>query len=155
MPPVELVTLTNRPAEEIGVSRPAPVPELQPDYIDRDLSWVEFNRRVLHQAKDPRTPLLERVRFMAIFTSNLDEFFMKRIGRLRREVLTGNITKRPEELNPSQVLNRARHKIVQLLAEQHRTFGENLLPELREVGIHLLRWEELTDSERAWANRYF
>src|SRR3954451_13960649 len=69
-----------------------------PEFLNRDLSWLEFNRRVLHEALDERTPLLERLRFLGIFTRNLDEFYMKRIGALKRQVQEGTVTQTPEGL---------------------------------------------------------
>src|SRR6195952_641400 len=84
-----------------GVRAPEPG---APEFLNRDLSWLEFNRRVLHEALDDRTPLLERVRFLGIFTSNLDEFFMKRASSLKRQISSGSVTQTPEGLTPAQVL---------------------------------------------------
>ncbi|MFI5378199.1 MAG: polyphosphate kinase 1 [Tepidisphaerales bacterium] len=125
------------------------------EFLDRDLTWLEFNHRVLHEAMDPRTPLLEQARFMAIFTSNLDEFFMKRMGRLRRAVNTGNVSKRPEEMNPAQIFRLARQKILQLLKQQADCFRSSIEPQLRQHGVYLLRWPDLSEKERDWANHFF
>src|ERR1700728_31617 len=87
--------------------------------LDRDLSWLEFNRRVLHEALDPRTPLLERVKFLGIFNSNLDEFFMKRVVRLKREI--DELTEGPADAEadgPYRRLLRVRDTIRPMLAAQ-------------------------------------
>src|SRR3954468_22702318 len=73
------------------------------EFLNRDLSWLEFNRRVLHEAIDARTPLLERVRFLGIFTSNLDEFFMKRASSLRRQTVKGVVGQTPDGRTPAEV----------------------------------------------------
>jgi polyphosphate kinase len=114
-------------------------------WIDRDLSWLEFNRRVLAEATDERTPLLERVKFLAIFSSNLDEFFMKRMAVLR------------EELTPErrQLLAQVRERLEPMLREQARYFAELLVPDLSSRGIHLRRWVELTPAQQKEANAHF
>src|SRR5947209_16758107 len=88
------------------------------DFINRELSWLEFNRRVLHEAKDARNPLLERVKFLEIFTSNLDEFFMKRVGGLRRQIAAGVVSQTADGLTPSQQLSAIRKAVLPMLAEQ-------------------------------------
>src|SRR5512133_1343927 len=86
-------------------------------WFDRDISWLEFNRRVLHEALDDRTPLLERVRFLAIFTNNLDEFFMKRAGALKRQISSGGVAQTPEGLTPAQVLAAIRTTVEPMLKQ--------------------------------------
>src|SRR5579864_7896589 len=89
----------------LGSSIPAgtaPAEAESREFLNRDLSWLEFNRRVLHEALDERTPLLERLRFLGIFTSNLDEFFMKRVGGLRRQLAAGIHAPSPEGVPPSE-----------------------------------------------------
>src|ERR1700722_6701147 len=78
------------------------------EFLNRDLSWLEFNRRVLHEAIDPRTPLLERLRFLGIFTSNLDEFYMKRVGGLKRQLATGPAASGGETATPADALAKIR-----------------------------------------------
>src|SRR5436190_5578213 len=85
-------------------------------FLNRDLSWLEFNRRVLHEALDDRTPLLERVRFLGIFTSNLDEFFMKRIGALKRQVAAAAVARSPDGRTPGEVLTAIRTVLISMLA---------------------------------------
>jgi polyphosphate kinase len=117
-------------------------------FLDRDLSWLHFNARVLHEALDPRTPLLERVKFLAIFASNLDEFFMKRVGRLRRLVEQG-------DADADRRLTVLRETILPLLAAQAQAFTDDIRPALAEQGVHLLAWAELTDAQRSDASAYF
>jgi len=126
-----------------------------PRFLNRDLSWLEFNRRVLHEAQDPRTPLLERVFFLSIFTSNLDEFIMKRVSGLREQRLSGVQGLRPEEGTPAQLLSAIRERIQEMFAVQADCYRNEIVPELKANGIHLLGWEELTADERLVAERIF
>ena len=107
-------------------------------YQDRDLSWLEFNRRVLHEAQDPRTPLLERLKFLAIFSSNLDEFIMKRIQLLKLRAETRS--------DAADLLSAIRERLLPMLQQQAETFA-SLVIELRGHGVSLLRWDELTAEE--------
>jgi polyphosphate kinase len=128
---------------------PATVP-----YLDRDLSWLEFNRRVLHEALDERTPLLERVKFLAIFSSNLDEWFMKRVERLK----CGQAEDGAPRVNGAaadQHLARVRQAILPLLAEQARAFTEVIRPKLAQHGVRLLSWTDLDEGQRRAAVDYF
>ncbi len=121
--------------------------------LDRDLSWLEFNRRVLHEALDARTPLLERVKFLAIFSSNLDEFVMKRIGGLKRKVTAATLP--GTNSGPTQQLARVRQAILPMLAAQAQVWTTTLMPELARNGIYLLSWTELTEEQRRFACQYF
>lgn len=124
-------------------------------FLDRDLGWLEFNRRVLNEALDERTPLLERARFLGIFTSNLDEFFMKRVGRLRRQSAPGVVSRSPNDMTPNQLLSAIRKSTVPMLKEQARCFTEVIRPRLAAQGVHLLSREQLTPAERDEADRFF
>jgi polyphosphate kinase len=124
-------------------------------FLNRDLQWLEFNRRVLQEAIDPRTPLLERVRFLAIFSSNLDEFFMKRVGGLRRQIDAGVGSPPWEPLSPEQQLRAIRERALELGRIQADCLRNSVLPALREAGIDLLRWEDLTDAERTEAEAWY
>src|SRR5262245_6331179 len=120
-------------------------PSLSGVWIDRDLSWLDFNERVLAEAWDERTPLLERVKFLAIFTSNLDEFFMKRMAILRY--------RESEERN--SLVRRIREKLTPMLARQAECYRQTIVPGLAARGIRLQTWEELRPSQQDEACRYF
>src|SRR5215510_10035690 len=108
--------------------------------INRDLSWLDFNRRVLEEAKDPHVPLLERLKFLAIFSSNLDEFYMVRMAGLKRQVQNdGNSD--ADAGNPAAVLAAISQKVHELTEEQHACFLDQVLPQLTAEGIHLVRSE--------------
>lgn len=126
-------------------------------FINRDLSWLEFNRRVLAQAKLESTPLLERIKFLAIFSSNLDEFFMKRIGLLISRHLQHipDSPNRPDELPPLQTLHTC-HEIIRGMEESlAECLKEQLIPQLAAQGIELLPYEALSESSRVAATQWF
>jgi polyphosphate kinase len=120
----------------------------------RELSWLAFNARVLHEAADPRTPLLERLKFLAIFSSNLDEFYMVRVAGLRRQVASGVIQPPPDGLSPQEQLARIKIEVATLAVEQQRCFNE-LLPILAEHGIKLVSMTDLTATEFAALDQFF
>jgi polyphosphate kinase len=115
--------------------------------LDRDLGWLEFNHRVLHEAEDDRTPLLERVKFLAIFSSNLDEFFMKRIERLAHKQARHAAASTLEQTLSGQQ-QAVREQIVALTRCQAQVYTDAIRPGLTSHGIHLLEWQELTEAER-------
>ena len=119
--------------------------ELSEIWIDRDLSWLDFNQRVLAEALDERTPLLERAKFLAIFTSNLDEFFMKRVAVLRH--------RRTD--NEQATFLRLREKLLPMLRQQADFYKQTLVPALGQQGILLRRWEELSEPQRDESTAYF
>jgi polyphosphate kinase len=127
----------------------------QNKYLDREESWLRFNQRVLELAEDDAIPLLERVRFLAIFASNLDEFFMVRVAGLTRRLATGlpveTATKRP----PRQVLGRIFEVAGELTLRHAACFRAAVLPALTAHGIEILRWSELSDTERQSLHRLF
>ena len=114
-------------------------------WMDRDLSWLDFNERVLAEALDERTPLLERVKFLAIFSSNLDEFFMKRIAVLREK----------SSAERSDLLKRIREKLLPALRQQADCFRNAIVPGLAAHGITFALWHELTTAQRDEASNYF
>jgi len=124
-------------------------------YINRELSWLEFNRRCLHEAFNPDLPLLERVRFLSIFSNNLDEFFMVRVSGLKDQVAAG-ITDTPcDGLTAQQQLDAIRAKVLPMLHEARAHFRTVLLPALAENGVHVLTYEALSDLDRTVLQRYF
>jgi polyphosphate kinase len=126
-------------------------PEL---YLNREITWLNFNRRVLHEAEDERTPLLERVKFLAIVSSNLDEFFMKRIGGLKQLQAAGVGKPSVDGLSPSEQIARCHTAIREILAQMQRIYAE-LLIQLKPYGIQVLDYSELTDDQRSALRDYF
>jgi polyphosphate kinase len=117
-------------------------------YLDREESWLRFNERVLELAEDESIPLLERVRFLAIFATNLDEFFMVRVAGLLRRMVAGFPVEGAGVRLPRQVLDNTLELAGELTVRHARAFTERLNPELTEHGIELLRWKELSGEER-------
>ena len=129
---------------------------LDPDlYINRELSWIAFNERVLVQALDERTPLLEQAKFSAIFSNNLDEFFMVRVASLKAQV-EADIDKRSEDgRTPLEQLNAIREHLAPLLERQQRHYRSQLKCQLHNHGAHLLDYEQLNEGQRLWVDNYF
>src|SRR5262245_18893219 len=115
--------------------------------INRDLSWLEFNHRVLEEALDEGVPLLERVKFLAIFSSNLDEFFMVRVARLKWRIATGDCEAGPDGLTPAQTLAAISTRVHQLVEEQHQVFLDDLQARLTAEGIRV--WTSLDPADLA------
>jgi polyphosphate kinase len=117
-------------------------------YINRELSWLDFNARVLALARDPEIPLLERCKFLAIFTSNLDEFFMVRVAAVQDALEARRIPSTPDKLSREDVLGRIARRVADLAAEQSRIWREELCPALAEAGIEVASVQDLTPAER-------
>lgn len=134
--------------ESIDLSSPAL-------YINRELSLLEFQGRVLEEALDEENPLLERVKFLAIFGSNMDEFFMVRVSGIRKQI-EANITKLSEDgLTPREELAAIRKSVQQLMLDAQRCFQRKLLPRLDKEGIHILEYSKLSKSQKDKADKYF
>ncbi|MFN7209552.1 MAG: polyphosphate kinase 1 [Aggregatilineales bacterium] len=136
---------------------PVQAPDL-PDpslYINRELSWLEFNRRCLHEAFNPDLPLLERVRFLAIFSNNLDEFFMVRVSGLQDQVRHGVYEISPDGLTPQEQLAAIRERVLPMLHQKREHFQTELLPRLAEAGVHVLNYADLNASDREALRQYF
>ncbi len=127
-------------------------PEL---YINRELSQLAFNRRVFEQSKDASLPLLERMRFLCITSSNLDEFYEIRVAGLKQQVEYGGTQTGADGLTPTAALHRISMQARDLVSEQYKVLNESILPALGNEGIRFLRREEWTREQRAWAKTYF
>ena len=123
--------------------------------INRDLSWLDFNRRVLEEAKDLTVPLLERVKFLAIVSSNLDEFFMVRVAGLKRQVNSHERTGDSNAASAKAVLTAISGRVHELVEEQHLCFLETVLPQLTAEGIHLLRPGEMSGEQVTFMEEFF
>jgi polyphosphate kinase len=133
-----------------------PAAEASPaEFLNRDLSWLEFNRRVLHEAVDERTPLLERLGFLAIFSSNLDEFFQKRVGAIKQQIEAGITMPTPDGLTAREQLAAIRRNVNELLKLQLDCYSRMIVPALAQHGVHLLNWEDLNEDDRAFAQQYY
>ena len=143
--PTELKVVT--PAKPIDLH----APEL---YLNRELTWLAFNERVLHEAEDPRTPLLERVKFLAIIGSNLDEFFMKRIGGLKQQLGAGLTTRSIDGRTPREQITECQAKIRHLEKRQQALISD-VTAELREHDIILATYDELSSKQRKVLRQYY
>ncbi|HEX9753015.1 MAG TPA: RNA degradosome polyphosphate kinase [Methyloceanibacter sp.] len=123
-------------------------------FFNRELSWLHFNRRVLEEAENERHPLLERLRFLSISASNLDEFYMVRVAGLRGQVVAGIETPSVDGLTPAEQLDQINRSVAQLTAEQQENWV-TLEALLAEAGIHVLSADQLSDAERAWLEEHF
>ncbi len=124
-------------------------------YFNRELSWLEFNRRVLAEALDKRTPLLERLKFMAIFSSNLDEFFMVRVAALKKQVAAEVSNRSADGRTPNEQLEAIAEVLTPMIKEQHQHFEKVLTKELTKSGIHLLNYVDLNQEQTSYINNYF
>ena len=129
---------------------------LPPDrFLDREISWLAFNERVLQLAEDPHLPVLDRAKFLAIFASNLDEFFMVRVAGLKRRIATGIAVRAASGLTPKEVLEAIWSRAHLLQLQQAITFRDQVRPELAADGVKLLGWSSLTVDERAELDIFF
>ncbi len=125
------------------------------EFSNREIGWLNFNRRVLHEAEDARTPLLEKVRFLSICHSNLDEFFMKRVGKLKRQVAQGHVSRSADGKTPPQQLGMIREYVEAMIRDQAAVYRAVIVPALRQEGIHIQNWADLSLKEKEWANTFY
>ncbi|WP_455201918.1 polyphosphate kinase 1 [Kaarinaea lacus] len=127
-------------------------PEL---YINRELSLLEFNWRVLEQANDPSVPLLERLRYLAISSNNLDEFFEVRVAGLIQKAELGSTQAGPDNMSPTETLNAISERAHQIVAQQYVTLNDIIFPDLEEQGINFIRRGDWNESQENWLQEYF
>ena len=123
--------------------------------IDRELSWLAFNERVLELAEDASNPLLERCRYLAIFSSNLDDFFMIRVASVKRKLESGVTKKNTAGFTPHELMAEISKKTQELIARQTKCFQTDILPKLAQNGIEITDWESLTKDEKDYINKIF
>jgi len=123
--------------------------------IDRELSWLSFNERVLDLAADPSTPLLERIRFMAIFSSNLDEFYMVRVASVLSNLEDGSPMTASPDIEPSVLMKAISHQTHELVSRQSKIFKDELVPEMKKAGIEIVDWQDLKSEERKFVSKIF
>jgi polyphosphate kinase len=170
----DLVSSTD-PEESGGTVAPAPgtaasdapapaavVPEASPDvaapeptYFNREVSWLDFNGRVLALAENQGIPLLERLKFLAIFDNNLDEFFQVRVAGLKEQLVSGIHVQSPDGLTPGEQIEQIRERVLALDERVTRVFVDDLLPQLRSEGILILGWDELSSADREHLSEVF
>ena len=151
--------------EEESSAVPAPSPQIvrsaherfgdPKNFINRELSWLEFNRRVLEEAQDPRQPLIERVKFLTIVSSNLDEFFEIRVAGIKQQIESETSEVGPDGLSPTETFNRIQATVRELVTAQYALWKNELLPELAKNDIYVREIAELPAKRGAWAHRYF
>jgi len=137
---------------------PAPQPSrfaAPENFINRELSWLEFNRRVLEEAQDPTQPLIERVKFLSIFSSNLDEFFEIRVAGIKQQIESETSDVGPDGLTPTDTFNAIQRIVHELVATQYSLWRDELMPALAKNGIRVHDVAQLGAKRAAWARRYF
>lgn len=132
-----------------------PVSKIKPQFLARELALLAFNERVLAQAEDRRVPVLERLRFLCILSSNLDEFFEIRVAELKERIRLGNEIEIPGETLPAEVFPRISERAHALVAGQYRLLNKEIFPQLAEEGVRFLAEQDWTKEQRGWLHNYF
>src|SRR5437763_9194272 len=125
------------------------------NFINRELSWLEFNRRVLEEAQDPTQPLIERVKFLTIFSGNLDEFFEIRVAGIKQQIESETSDVGPDGLSPTETFNQIQRRAHELVATEYELFNKELLPELEKNRIRIRKVSDLGTRRAAWSRKYF
>lgn len=133
----------------------APVTPPAEKYINRELSLLEFNRRVLEQARDESVPILERLRFLCISCTNLDEFFEVRVAAMKQRLEIGARSAGPDKMTPLQLLDEIRHRSLLLVRQQYEMLNKVILPELAKEQIHFLHRADWTSAQKKWLSHYY
>ncbi len=123
--------------------------------FNRELSWLEFNRRVLEEALDDKTPLLERLKFLSIFSTNLDEFFMIRVSGLKQQISEGDFKLSPDGLSSAEQYIEIRECLLPMLSKQMRCLQKEIIPKLSEAGIKIISYHDLDKDARKKVDTYF
>ena len=124
-------------------------------YLNREINWLEFNGKVLEEAADESLPLLEQLKFLAIFYNNLDEFFMVRVANIYRQYRSGVPSSAPDRMTPARQLAEIRRRVVCLLNRAQEHWKKRLFPALAEKGVRLVRYADLSDKQRRFLDGYF
>src|SRR2546421_2499958 len=125
------------------------------NFINRELSWLEFNRRVLEEAQDPTQPLIERVKFLTIFSGNLDEFFEIRVAGLKQQIESETSDVGPDGLSPTETFNAIQRTVSEMVATEYALWKDDLTPLLAKNAIRIHDVAALNAKRTAWAQRYF
>jgi polyphosphate kinase len=150
------------PASESEVAAPPAKPEIcalpigaPENFINRELSWLEFNRRVLEEAQDKTQPLIERVKFLSIFSSNLDEFFEIRVAGIKQQIESETSDIGPDGLSPTETFTRIQRCVREMVATEYEVWNAELMPELAKNGIRIQTIDQLNAKRAAWAKKFF
>jgi len=145
------------PRKRVSSTSPMTTPDISDPqfFINRELSWLAFNRRVLEEAQDTSQPLLERVRFLGIVTSNLDEFFEVRVAGLKQQIEHDSDDSGPDGLGARQTFDAIRANVLKLIDDQYQLWNRELLPALGEHGVYLHEFKKMSKEDQAWASHYF
>ena len=149
-PPANVVAmpLPNEPPTGPNFSDPA-------NFINRELSWLEFNRRVLEEAQDATQPLLERIKFLGIVSSNLDEFFEIRVAGIKQQIASETSDVGPDGMSPTETFEEIQRVVHEMVATQYALWNDELAPLLKEQNIRIRDSADLSAKRAAWARRYF
>src|SRR3712207_6017586 len=150
--PNEPTNIVPMPAPEAPEQSHLSAPE---NFINRELSWLEFNRRVLEEAQDPTQPLIERVKFLTIVSSNLDEFFEIRVAGIKQQIESETSDVGPDGLTPTDTFNAIQRTAHEMVAAQYALWKDELTPALAKHGIRIHHVAQLNAKRAAWARRYF
>lgn len=124
-------------------------------FINRELSLLQFQRRVLAQVADVRVPLLERLKFLCIVSSNLDEFFEIRVAGIKEKIIHQNLLVNTDGIEPQQLLTQVSGQVHEIVREQYQLLNENILPALAAEGIGFIPRSQWTEAQSAWIRNYF
>jgi polyphosphate kinase len=141
-------------AEPTAIEAPASIPPAE-RFDNRELSWLDFNARVLALAENPDLPILERVRFLAIFNANLDEFFQIRVAGLKEQVIAGLGSTSPDGMTPAEQLARIAERVQDLMERQHSLWSRSIRPRLRRAGIRVEQWDALDEAAKLYLREIY